>query len=77
MADDPAEPWEDEGADDVEAGYGSLLSLGNPLVYRDEEDVFAGAEAAPQEIPEVALSVSNDAALRAALARLLRLSGAA
>jgi hypothetical protein len=77
MADDFSGPWDDEGADDVEAGYGSLLSLGNPLVYRDEEEVFAGAEVATQEIPEVALSVSNDAALRAALARLQRLSGAA
>jgi hypothetical protein len=47
------------------------------LVYRDEEDGFADTEAATQEIPEVALSVSNDAALRAALARLQRLNGAA
>jgi hypothetical protein len=76
-ADDPSEPSQDEAADGVDVGYGSLLSLGNPLAYRDDGDIPADEEAPAREAPVAELSASTDAALRAALARLQRLSGAA
>jgi hypothetical protein len=48
-----------------------LLSLGNPLAYRDGGDSVDDGEA--REIP----AADTDAALRAALERLQRLSGVA
>jgi hypothetical protein len=70
-ADNSVEPWDDEGDALSDASYGSLLSLGNPLAYRDGGDSVDDGEA--REIP----AADTDAALRAALERLQRLSGVA
>lgn len=77
VPEDGFEPWEDESADGTEASYGSLLSLGNPLAYRDGGETLDEWEGPVPEAPAAELPASTDAALRAALARLQRLSGAA
>jgi hypothetical protein len=71
---DAFEIREDDGDDDAGAGYGSLLSLGNPLANRAE---YGSDDDSAMEAPEEEPSADTDAALRAALERLQRLSGVA
>ena len=80
-ADEEAEP--EEEADEADSGYSSLLAMRSPYAPRDNVRAPIEIPEADIEIPEAdedpvetEVAEDTDAALRAALAKLQRMSGA-